>query len=365
MSDPVSSVDVEDVLSSIRRLVSEEAKAAAPATSDGEKSESVKATGESRLANFSKSSASFSANGGGSEAVPPSNEFNRVEKSGDRQAIDQIVRQFTERGAADQPSEAKPAANAPDPSQTDNKLLLTEALRVGQSSQAPRSAQKERLHLRPVPGEASDKSAPVETDEAPKRAYNFDVAPDDLLFDRANRAMEQAQSGKSEVEDEDSLTTLDDADLNWRMPPAPKADAGAKEAVAPKPQVAASADLNPGSLHRESPASPFHGEKGAIFSNPQKPEAAKATPEDVLDESDATAEAEMEAARPAEDSEPASTISFAEQDDSILDDDTLRDLVAQMVREELQGELGDRITRNVRKLVRREIQRALASREFE
>jgi hypothetical protein len=43
-----------------------------------------------------------------------------------------------------------------------------------------------------------------------------------------------------------------------------------------------------------------------------------------------------------------------------LDEGALRDLIAQVVREELQGVLGERITRNVRKLVRREIYRALA-----
>jgi hypothetical protein len=39
--------------------------------------------------------------------------------------------------------------------------------------------------------------------------------------------------------------------------------------------------------------------------------------------------------------------------------------VAEIVRKELQGDLGERITRNVRKLVRREIHRALASRDFD
>jgi hypothetical protein len=52
-------------------------------------------------------------------------------------------------------------------------------------------------------------------------------------------------------------------------------------------------------------------------------------------------------------------------EEAILDEDTLRDLVSQVVREELMGELGERITRNVKKLVRREIQRALAGREFD
>lgn len=48
-----------------------------------------------------------------------------------------------------------------------------------------------------------------------------------------------------------------------------------------------------------------------------------------------------------------------------IDQDTLRNLVFEIVRQELQGTLGERITRNVRKLVRREIYRVLASQEFE
>ncbi len=38
-----------------------------------------------------------------------------------------------------------------------------------------------------------------------------------------------------------------------------------------------------------------------------------------------------------------------------LDEQGIRDLVSAIVREELQGELGDRIGRNLRKLIRREI----------
>jgi len=47
---------------------------------------------------------------------------------------------------------------------------------------------------------------------------------------------------------------------------------------------------------------------------------------------------------------------------ALLDDAALRALVAEIVREELTGEFGDRITRNVRKLVRREINRVLSGR---
>lgn len=51
--------------------------------------------------------------------------------------------------------------------------------------------------------------------------------------------------------------------------------------------------------------------------------------------------------------------------DIVISEDELRDLVARMIREELQGVMGERITRNVRKLVRREIQRALANHDLD
>lgn len=51
-------------------------------------------------------------------------------------------------------------------------------------------------------------------------------------------------------------------------------------------------------------------------------------------------------------------------DESVLDEEVLREIIAEVVREELQGVLGQRITRNVRKLVRREIRLALAAEEL-
>jgi hypothetical protein len=46
----------------------------------------------------------------------------------------------------------------------------------------------------------------------------------------------------------------------------------------------------------------------------------------------------------------------------ILDEEALRGIVNAIVREELQGELGDRIARNLRKLIRREIGQMLDER---
>ncbi len=88
--------------------------------------------------------------------------------------------------------------------------------------------------------------------------------------------------------------------------------------------------------------------------------------------------AEAEAAEAVEDAveeageEPAEAMSETSEDNvfddelsEVFDEEMLRDLVSEFVRKELQGELGERITRNVRKLVRREINRALAARDFD
>ena len=48
-----------------------------------------------------------------------------------------------------------------------------------------------------------------------------------------------------------------------------------------------------------------------------------------------------------------------------FDEAVLRDLVRDLIREELQGSLGERIMRNVRKLVRVEVARALSLHDFD
>ncbi len=50
---------------------------------------------------------------------------------------------------------------------------------------------------------------------------------------------------------------------------------------------------------------------------------------------------------------------------AVIDEEALRDIVREIIREELAGSLGERITRNVRKLVRIEINRSRAAREFD
>jgi hypothetical protein len=51
--------------------------------------------------------------------------------------------------------------------------------------------------------------------------------------------------------------------------------------------------------------------------------------------------------------------------EDVLDEAVLREIVRAVLREELQGHLGERITRNIRKLVRAEINRSLTLRDYE
>lgn len=78
---------------------------------------------------------------------------------------------------------------------------------------------------------------------------------------------------------------------------------------------------------------------------------------------DAGAEA-LEAEYLAEEAVTEAALDSLSPDEAVLDEASLRELVADIVREELQGALGERITRNVRKLVRREIHRAMAAQEL-
>ena len=58
-------------------------------------------------------------------------------------------------------------------------------------------------------------------------------------------------------------------------------------------------------------------------------------------------------------------VDLADLSEHVASDGALRDLIAEIVRQELSGALGERITRNVRKLVRREIRQMLSSGEFD
>jgi hypothetical protein len=110
----------------------------------------------------------------------------------------------------------------------------------------------------------------------------------------------------------------------------------------------------------------FEAALDSIVSEQRQPETDDGfdTQNSKMDAADHTAKrgADAESESESEDSVAGFDI-FA--DEALLDEEALREMVAQIVRQELQGVLGERITRNVRRLVRREIQRAMAVRELD
>lgn len=234
----------------------------------------------------------------------------------------------------------KPVAVAGD------KLILTPALRVVQTGPAAEASAAEampmfvavpRSNLMDAPrGGLGDVVASVgaAVDESPDdwEAETGDTAPQpDLAADVAAAnpwalPMEQAFAEDIEVAD---ATSTDHFEYHPAEPAPTPAWAQAVEAAQDDDDIASTAPL-----------------QGTVEPDPVWADAAEASVLAELAESDADA------------------------DDSYdqgmrFDEDVLRELVRDMLREELAGKMGERITRNIRKLVRAEIARALAAQEFE
>lgn len=92
---------------------------------------------------------------------------------------------------------------------------------------------------------------------------------------------------------------------------------------------------------------------------------APAAPEEAVLEAEEDIDEAPIGAKAADVSDIDDVENFVSEDDAMLDEDALREMVSELVRQELQGTLGARITRNVRKLVRREIHRIMDSKDFE
>jgi len=135
------------------------------------------------------------------------------------------------------------------------------------------------------------------------------------------------------------------------------------DSAAPEPQstAAEAGDHDAAAMETVEDAEPTR----PIFSRRVQPDAPE-TP-DAPDTSDTSADPQADAHGTDVDdlgAEP-SPFAFPDPEDGILDEDTLREIIVDVVREELQGVLGQRITRNVRKMVRREIRLALAAEDLE
>jgi len=393
MSDPVSSMDVEDVLSSIRRLVSEEAKAAEPSRESSrlggraDIDDGAENDGAENAANHAVSQIDNKFPMDQDDVLagePPSNEMSSNEIS-PQQRLDEDA----------QVSFRHKSTNAR--GRVDKKLVLTAALRVAETENnaaqllgedaaqvtvpsADRPRRPARPHLRSVSddgltSDGSDVGADVESEELTShrlggvsRVNKLEFAPEDTLFERAKRAMESVKSTPVEppayvfasefkptpprvAERPVAPNPVEEIHLAERTSDKDFDDAKTATAVDPDPTPKVSESIAETTTETAPEAITEAITETGSSASPFKPGGGALDPAHIDEENDL------------DDDIPS--VNFVQEEESILDEETLRDLVSEMVREELQGELGDRITRNVRKLVRREIQRALASREFE
>ena len=225
-------------------------------------------------------------------------------------------------------------------------LVLTPDFRVGTDRQAPAGA-----------GPSAARTAALDAD-APYDLATIEDAIQDL--EAAIDAGEDAVGVPWEADGSEA----DD----W-TPPEPET-ARAQDPAPPAPELAPEKAAGPDAAPEAAPeeaAEPVAApeavpEEPAAAPPPPQEEVARPASGDGADGWDASPRAGRidPAADDAEFVDDA-----GEADETVVDEETLRAIVAEVLREELQGALGERITRNVRKLVRREINQALATREFD
>ncbi|MEJ6389412.1 hypothetical protein [Gymnodinialimonas ulvae] len=217
---------------------------------------------------------------------------------------------------------------------------------------------------------SDDLRSPVETDasdaEADAPEAELDIAesemtqadapidmPEDSAQDGIESDPETPETAETRPADVPAAEPDSDA-ANAEANPIEKSVALASEASATK--TATEADTDTDDAMRITP----------VFSR-KRPRAEPPVQSDAAPEPQVETQAEPElaslAADEASDAVPSATIFDAEE--GVLDEETLRDIIVDVVREELQGVLGQRITRNVRKMVRREIRLALAAEDLE
>lgn len=307
MSDPVTNTEIEDVLTSIRRLVSENRP-----LPDADKDEAP-----ARPVAFDTSSAQ-----------------------------DEIA------------EEAAPVAEAP------LALVLTPALRVEDAPEAEVDGDADEPQ--DVVDEADDLDVteidpPEENDEAeaqvePEAVETLEAEQDQVSFEIEEVAPEGGEAAQDDVmvevgsEDED-VVSEDEAPLSFNA----VSDAAPEEAM-DEEQPFDFKQVLEARIHQFRDATSTDD----VTYDPEA-DAAPDMADAVMDELRARMPEEIAEAAEVVD---ADALSEAMVETAEIDEAMLREMVADIVRQELQGALGERITRNVRKLVRREIHRALAAHDL-
>ncbi|MEM6589776.1 MAG: hypothetical protein AAF641_15110 [Pseudomonadota bacterium] len=366
MSDPVTNVEIEDVLSSIRRLVSTEPSAQeasdqgaqAPEDGGGDLSESR------------------------SEARPlqpklvltPAQRVNEETTSRpeeDVTEVDVAEEDVADEGIADEDLADEDLADE-DLAEDEAAVEAEDALLDMVADQIASEVEEEaKEHVQAQLAEQSYENRPEN-----------DAIEDDTIEASSDAAFDYSDIEDAEVISEDDVSEDDpDAELDrmsgpdvpeflrrpvTQMDPPEDAEIIADSLAEPEETVAEPQSLTSRAESLEEAVSeraedwePDGGDAETLSPDGVEPLPWKEVESEMSDMSPEEAEEDPYSEAEAAQSQPW----FGE--DAILDEDALRDMVGEIVRQELQGALGERITRNVRKLVRREINRALMSQGLE
>lgn len=379
MSDPVTNVEIEDVLSSIRRLVSEDFRDEVAAKPTPEQAVATATRPTDALILTPDHRVDDSPRSVAAEQSPQLRTTARAELERAIAELEAMVstdapdghaavatpapiydgpKQQTVADALGHPEEETddldwdaPVGTAidgspPEQDHGSDQDALAEAAdaEVDEEFQEPEAAEPAAQQADDALDEIQDKAAEAEAPEEP-------VASED-------HANEQAASIDEDSEDAAPIdvSSLDLSDII--------AEAAAEELVE---QVSDEVDEQPQEADFDQDAQEIVEDAQVVTDFPNARAHIAATFEQSVDDDQADdtlggAPYEPEFADPYPSFD---TLDHSAPDaDMTIDEDVLRDMVADIVRAELQGELGERITRNVRKLVRREINRALAGQDL-
>lgn len=367
MSDPMTSAEVEDILSSIRRLVSEETRAEARTEPAEDKPKDRLVLTPSLRVEVKSAPVAEAA----VEADAPDADTDEIAPDAEAGAAPDALEAatFVEDAALDAPDtqmpDEEPEGAAQLPSEqgapvSEADIEATETAEIfGGVSAFRRAPQHEKLTFGTL--RATDDTEPQDVHVATVTELTPDT-PDDVAdtsqeADVAEDVQEEPSEAPAETLSEKiaALETL----IARRSEQWEPDDTGAGEAAGTHDaSVMAWEDTETGmGFDADAPLDTAFEE-----SNPAHPVDAFA--QDVTSplEDDAAWD---QGAVDAETSDPFDADADLPPEDAIIDEAAMRELIAELVREELQGALGERITRNVRKLVRREIHRALAAQDLE
>ena len=331
MSDPVTNIEIEDVLSSIRRLVSDEARAA----ERGEKELSFSSDVPLQSVELEEEKSDEVMEATAPKAAPalvltaalrivPEHE-NTAEKA------DLENSELEDEGASDDDTLILTQVHSDD----DTAQVFAEEAEAEQNVADDHAVDTtEDTHESEVNAqEEHDAPAPEIRDDA--EADSEDATPEEpfTIKDKI-AALEALISGTDSEFEPDGAEQGGNAARRLQSLPwedSSPSHSGLQTGALPDPEIA-------------SQAAAFHDTATAF--EREHTEAVE------------TAQAELS-------TNASETLLENEEIASVVDEEALRDMVSEIVRQELRGPLGERITRNVRKLVRREIYRALAANELD